>query len=286
MPSRAASSTAGIWAVPQAPAKLPGVTTPGRPSLLSGFRAPLSGAPFLWRHPGLWPWALAPFLVNLGLFALFFWLGYGPFRRLLQWALGQFAGWWWAALVYLLLALVLLLLLIMTVYAFSLVGSILAAPFLEQLTMGVERRLAPGGLPSEPFRLTGIPREILRVAGQAVKRLALFLALQIALLLINLLPVMGPALYAALAWLVTAFFLALEFMDYPLDRRKLTLTAKLAYIWRLGPAWLGFGAGVMVLGLIPVLNIALLPLAAVGATRLFLQSPLGPPPHARPPGPK
>ena len=104
----------------------------------------------------------------------------------------------------------------------------------------------------------------------------IYLAVMLPLLLINFIPGVGAAVYAVLAWLFTAYFLALEFMDYPLDRRGLSLGAKVAATcgaW----GWAGWaiGSAVLVMGLVPVVNFALLPLAAMGGTLLYLERPLG-----------
>lgn len=42
----------------------------------------------------------------------------------------------------------------------------------------------------------------------------------------------------------------------------------------MGLGWLGFGSAVLVIGLVPVVNFALLPLAAMGGTLLYLERPL------------
>ena len=105
-------------------------------------------------------------------------------------------------------------------------------------------------------------------------RLLIYLAVMLPLLLINLIPGLGGAVYAVAAWLVTAYFLALEFLDYPLDRRGLSLKEKSRYVRSLGLGWLGFGSAVLVIGLVPVVNFTLLPLAAMGGTLVYLERPL------------
>jgi CysZ protein len=177
---------------------------------------------------------------------------------------------WW-----LLAVLVVLLLLVVQVYLFALVGSVVAAPFLEILTQRVEETAAPAV--AAAWASAGFFREMLRVAGQALKKLMLYVLVMGLLLALNLLPGLGTALYAVLAFVTTCFFLTLEFVDYPLDRRGQSLTAKLAYVRRLGLRGLGFGAAVFILGLIPVANLAFLPLSAVGGTLLYLDHPLPPP---------
>jgi CysZ protein len=52
--------------------------------------------------------------------------------------------------------------------------------------------------------------------------------------------------------------------------------AKMGYVLRLRLTGLGFGLAVFALGVVPVVNLALLPLAAVGGTLLYLERPPDP----------
>jgi len=237
-----------------------------------GLLAPLKAGSFLRGHPRLLPLALAPFLVNLGLFALLIWLGYSRFGAWVRAFLPLDQGWWWVLLYYLLAALVALNLLALQVFLFAVVGGVIAAPFLEVLTRRVEA-LAVASAP-QSWAEVGWLAEILRVAGQAFKRLALYAGVMLCLLALNLLPVLGSLLYAVLALAATCCFLALEFLDYPLDRRDLTFRQKLGYLRGLGLRGFCFGAAVCLIGMAPLVNLLLLPLAAVGGTLLYLESPL------------
>ncbi len=253
---------------------------PASPGLLSGPRAPLAALGFLWTHKRLLPLAITPFLINLGLFVLFFWFSYGRFQRWVTAFLPLNEGWWWVLLYYVLAAAAVLLLLVVQVYLFAVVGGVVAAPFLELLTRRVEEEARPGA--AGAWSQAGMLAEIARVAGQALKKVLLYAAVMVVLLMLNLLPGLGTLLYAGLAFLVTCFFLALEFLDYPLDRRGLSLAAKLSYVRRAGLSALGFGAAVFALGVVPLVNLLFLPLAAVGGTLLYLEreGEAAPPPPA------
>ncbi len=143
------------------------------PGPLGGLLAPLWAAGFLLRRPRLWPWLLAPLLINLGLFALAFWLGVGWFDRWLAAVLPGGEGLGWRVLFYLLLVLGYLLFLAATVYLFALAGRVLAAPFLELLTRRVELAAGGGGEWAEVGFLAGLGRAAL----QEGKKLLLYLAL-------------------------------------------------------------------------------------------------------------
>ncbi|MBU4383988.1 MAG: sulfate transporter CysZ [Proteobacteria bacterium] len=240
---------------------------------MRSFWAPMWGLRLLWDHKRLWPLAAAPFFLNLILFGLAFWLSYAYLGDWVRGLLPGGDGWWWAALLYLLLVLVVLALLVVQIYLFAVVGRVVSAPFLELLTRRTEA-LAQGMPPGAPWSDGGLVRDVMRVLRQSLKRLLIYLAVMLPLLLLNLIPGVGAMAYAVLAWLFTAYFLALEFMDYPLDRRGLSLKEKSRYVRGMGLGWLGFGSAVLVMGLIPVVNFALLPLAAMGGTLLYLERPL------------
>ena len=74
-------------------------------------------------------------------------------------------------------------------------------------------------------------------------------------------------------FLFTAWMLTIEYGDYPMgnhdidfkqQREKLRSNRQLAF---------GFGSGVMVLTMIPVINFLAMPVAVAGATRMFIESP-------------
>jgi len=240
------------------------------PGALAGLWAPVAALGFLARRPGLWWLAAAPVAINLALFVLFFWFAYSRFTQWVASLMPGGEGWWWQALVYVLILLAVLFLLMVQIYLFAVVGRIVAAPFLEALTRRVEALAAPG---SKPLTEISFWRSVGRAVVQESKRVLLYLAIMAALLIFNLLPGLGSLIYGVLAWAVTAWFLAGEFLDYPLERRGWSFAAKLGYVFRLRLTSLAFGAAVFVLGLAPVVNLALLPLAAVGGTLLFLERP-------------
>lgn len=245
----------------------------GSGSLWTGAGAPLRAAGFIMRHPGLWLPSLLPLLLNIALFSAMYWMIFSMLPGWLDQWLPQQQGWLWAVLYYVVLVLVVILALTAGVYLFSAVGRILAAPFLEILTRKTEEAATGAPAPEGPGWLASIAR----VAWQESLKLVIYAGLLLALMLLSLImPLVGGGPSAILAWLVTVFFLAMEFMDYPLERRGLGLREKAAAVWDTTPGWLGFGGSVFALGIVPLVNILLLPLAAVGGTLFFLELRVAP----------
>ncbi|WP_156360622.1 EI24 domain-containing protein [Dethiosulfatarculus sandiegensis] len=238
---------------------------------VAGLIAPWRAIIFLLGNRGLWLLALAPFFLNILLFGLALWLGIFAFQNWLHSWLPTGDAWWWSLLYYLLFVLVILAFLGLLVYLFVIVGRILAAPFLEILTRRTET-IALGRSHNAPD--FGFWEGILRVLFQEAKKMVLYLLIMAGLLVFHLVPVLGSVFYTILAFWVTCFFLCLEFMDFSLERRGLSLKAKLAYAWRLKLGGLFFGASVMAGFLVPLLNLAFLPVAAVGGTLYYLKNPV------------
>jgi CysZ protein len=207
-------------------------------------------------------WAVAPLIINAFLFSalaavLFTYLGgwldavvpRGGGAEHLRWLLWPLAA-ATAALLGLVAAIVL--------------GSLVAAPFNEELAARV---MAERG--------TGIPRPgpVSRTAAQLaadeLRKARYFVARALLVLPLFLIP--GINLLAPVAWfLLTSWFLALEYWDYPLSLTGARFAAQRRELRRNRWTALGFGAGVAVMLLLPVINLAAIPAAVAGATQLWL----------------
>jgi CysZ protein len=157
--------------------------------------------------------------------------------------------------------------------ALALAG-VLASPFHDVLSLRTERvesgaivDLAPGGL-----------RETLRSAAADAGRLAIFFAIQGAILVAGLVVPGGQIVVGPVLMLVTAFFLPLEYASFALDRRALGLRGKLAWIRRHRAAAVGFGAAALALCAVPIVNLAALPVLVVAGTLLVVRIERGEPP--------
>ena len=104
----------------------------------------------------------------------------------------------------------------------------------------------------------------------SVKNALLAVILQIAiwllLLPLNLIPVLGGALYFVFSTASTWFFATLQYISYPLDRRMVPISQEVKTILSNKTTALGFGAGVSLITFIPLINLVFLPLAASGGT--------------------
>lgn len=225
---------------------------------------PLSGPACLWRGfqclfdrrwRGL---VLAPLAINALLFGAGSVWAAGRVAAAVRWLQDALPGWldWLAFLAWPLFGLGLLL---VFVYAFTALANLIGAPFNAVLARRVTGDVAPpaGGW--------------LREAGQAMlnelRKLRYFLLRAVPLGLLLWVP--GVNLVAGPAWLLLgAWLLALEYLDYPLANRGLDFRAVRRAATAMPLRALGFGASVLLLGAVPVLNLLLMPAAVIGACLL------------------
>ncbi len=241
---------------------------PVAPSVfLRSLPAPLRAIGFIASSPRLRWVALGVVGLNTVVMAGFVWGGWA----VVQWVVGWLPGgeqWWGQVLAWIVGIVVGIVVLGAILVLFTSVGRIVASPLLEVLTRRAEEELT-GRV--EEVRI-GWWRMLVRLASQELKRVGVFVVVMGPLTLLNLVPVVGQFAYSLLGWLAGAYFLSLEFMDYPLERRGLSLGEKMKAVWSMGLGWVGFGTAAMAMGLVPVVNVMLLPAAAVGATMLFLEA--------------
>lgn len=236
-------------------------------TFLNGLTAPIRALGLLARAPQLWRYVLVPILVNLlvgaTLYAALLLAGF----RAIDGALAALPA-WAAVFAAVLRALLVLLLLIATGFVLVRFGVVLGSPWYARLSDQLER-LRLGGLPEPAAGLAAGLRDLARALGFELKKLLLVLVVALGLLLLNALPVAGQLLATAGSIALGATIACLDFLDYPLERRRLSFRAKLAVIRRHLPATAGFGLAALALVSIPLLNLLAIPVCVAAGTLLF-----------------
>lgn len=246
-----------------------------------GFGLAFQGIAFLGRHRPLWKWAVLPAAINLVVFAAAFAIFLFFYADLYTLATSFLAieppqawyAWLWVAPLRL-LAWMIGLLLILTVlvglfFAFLILGTAIASPFLDVLSQRVEAMVS-GRMSEHKTTLLGAFRDIGGSMMIELRRLGFFVAVQAALVVLGLIPFLTPFAVVA-ASLFTMLFLPLEYASFAMDRRQMSFQTRRALIWRQRWLMLGFGAAGFLTLLIPLLNFVCLPALVVGGTLLFLQ---------------
>ena len=162
------------------------------------------------------------------------------------------------------------------VVSFTVIAQIIGQPFYERISDRIEHQLGavPAGADAPWWRT--FPRASL----ESALLLAMTLACSAPLFVLGLFPVFGQTVVPVLQALVAGFFLAVELLAIPLERRGLRLSGRLRFVWRHRAQTLGFGLTAFFLFLVPLMNVLALPGAVVGATLLVRRlsgDPAGPP---------
>ncbi len=234
----------------------------------------LRGAAFLLKHPVLWKFAAAPLLIGAVLLGICCYLAFSYLTALIGRFMGDQTHW---VVIYYILAVILgLFLLIVSCFVFTLVATTIAAPFNDLISEKTEQ-LITGKVTETPFSLLRLIRDSARGIGHSVVVLGIYLGLLLLALALWLIPVVGGAVHMTATVLLSAFFLAYEYLGCPMDRRRFSFKEKMRFMRsRLKPC-IGFGLGNVVVASVPVLNFLLIPAAVVGGTLLFMdfESALG-----------
>jgi len=253
--------------------------------LVAGATYPLQALFYLLRNPSLLGYVLIPILVNL-VFGVALYVGLlrpglrevqalalnldsrldrlvADFPRWLNW-LG-FLGDGLGAVLSVLLVLVLLLLTGLLLVQF---GVILGAPWYGQLSERLEKQRL-GALPQLESGGLAIVRDIWRALAFEIKKLVLAGGLAIAFFLLNFLPGIGT-IVASIGWIaIAALTVCLDFLDAPLERRRLRFRDKLQVIFKSLPASASFALVCLAAVSIPVVNFVTIPLCVAGGTLFF-----------------
>jgi CysZ protein len=251
--------------------------TTRRIGFFSGIAYALRGARFVYfQHPRLAKWWLPPVAITaVALFAAA-WLAIDLRDDLvgLLWTApeGDGAGAVAARGLHTLLeVLAALLLMVVGLVAVALTSSVIAAPFNDALSEAVECEYT--GRPGPPLRLAVVLRDAVRSIGLQLIKLAAYAAIMLpAFVLSLLLPGIGPVIYTVLGFVVTALFLALDYVDFAAARRGLGARARFRDALSRWPAMLGLGAAIWVLLFVPLLNLLFMPAAVAGGTLLFVDA--------------
>ncbi|MCU7851962.1 MAG: sulfate transporter CysZ [Candidatus Thiodiazotropha sp. (ex Monitilora ramsayi)] len=230
---------------------------------------PLDGAGYLIRglslitKPGLRPFVLIPLTVNIVVFSLLVWLGLDQFEGLMDRFLPSDESWlsWLRWLLWPLFAIALVLIIF---YTFTVIANLIAAPFNGLLAEKVERYLG-GDLPQQPNGIKQAMKDIMPALLSELRKMSYFLLRAIPLLILFVIP--GINLIAPFLWIAfSAWFLALEYGDFPMANHKLTFKAQHQRLKKSRLTALAFGGSLTLMMMVPLLNFLAMPAAVAGAT--------------------
>ncbi len=254
--------------------------------LLAGFTYPVRALTLIWQTPKLWTYVLVPvvlnFLIGIGLYVSLLFPSLAGIDVLVadlsvrfNTLIASFPAWLsflgglTVAFGWLLRVLLVSGLLLIIGFLLVQFGVILGSPWYGKLSEQLEL-LRNGQLPAEaPMDLASSLRDIQMAIGFELRKLQILLSIGIPLLLLNFVPGFGSILSSLGGVALGATIVCLDFLNAPLERRKLPFREKLEIIWASLPASGSFGVVCLGLVSIPLLNLLAIPLCMTAGTLFF-----------------
>ncbi|WP_035493316.1 EI24 domain-containing protein [Baaleninema simplex] len=147
-------------------------------------------------------------------------------------------------------------------------GVILGSPWYGQLSEQLEK-LKTGKLPTYEGGALAIVKDIWRALAFEVKKLVLAAGLGVFLLILNFVPGIGTAIASLGGIGITATLVCLDFLDSPLERRRLRFRDKLKIAFSFFPATGTFSLVCLALVSVPLVNLLAVPVCVTAGTLFF-----------------
>ncbi|MCI0449585.1 MAG: EI24 domain-containing protein [Chlorobi bacterium] len=237
---------------------------------LLGFTYPFRSLKFFFAHPKLLAYSITPMLINLIIYGGIFILSYSWLINNIEKWLGADqtdAGFWLEALHVVLLVLSFVLLLFICYLLFVVLGGLITAPFNEEISQRVEEIVTKGTIQHK----TGFWEDAyVSIKGEAEK-IVFYLVILFLIFLLNFVPLVGNVFSAVIATIFSFFYNALDFLDYPMTRKKMKFKEKLK-VTRSGKlVTYGFGCTAFLLMFLPIVNVFMKPILVVAGTSLYYE---------------
>jgi CysZ protein len=219
-------------------------------------------------QPGIRRYVVIPLLINFVLFTAFIIFG-----------ISQFSDWvnsyvptlpdWLQWIEWLLWPLFLLSFIAIGFFVSLLLANLIAAPFNSLLAEAIVHRLRPAAA-AAPTGLADALKSIPAELASEIKKLAWFAVRSLPLLVLFVIP--GINIVAPVLWLAfSAWVLALENLEFPLATNGLLFDEIRRELGQQRLATLSFGAGVLLITVIPVINFFTIPIAIAGASVFYVE---------------
>ena len=152
-------------------------------------------------------------------------------------------------------------------FGFTLVANLIGAPFNELLAAKAEEHLT-GSRPEEAH--DSLMAAIWPAIRSELQKLGYFVTRGIPLMILFVIP--GVNIIAPLVWgLFSAWMIANEYAEFPMGINGIIFKEQRSFLKKRRFSAFGFGGGVMLLMMIPVINFAAMPAAVCGATAWWVE---------------
>ncbi len=159
--------------------------------------------------------------------------------------------------------------LIVIFFSFSILANIIAAPFNSLLADATEKYLT--GQPiDDNTSMMQLLKEVIPLIWMEIRKLIYFIVRAIPLLILFLIPITAP--FAPILWfLFSAWMMSLQYMDYPMGNHKMDFNDQKKVQGEKRLFSMGYGGGVLVATMIPLLNFLIIPFAVISATQIWVE---------------
>lgn len=234
-----------------------------------GFAYPFRSIKFFFSHPVLIRYSITPMIINLIIYGSVFFFTY-------RWLIGSLESWlgintggagFWLQFLHIILLIISFLLLLFICYlVFTILGNLITAPFNEEISQRVEEIVAKESLHKMGFWEDAY----ISIKGEAEK-LVFYLFFLFLIFLLNFIPVIGNIFSAVIGTIFSFYYNALDFLDYPMTRKKMRFKQKLK-VTRSGKLLTyGFGCAAFLMMFLPVVNVFMKPILVVAGTSLYYE---------------
>jgi CysZ protein len=225
-------------------------------------------------HPALRLFVIIPLLINIVIFGSLISIGFSYLTELMDSMLSKLPE-WLDFIEWILWPLIFITVSLITGYLFTAVALIIASPFNSLLAEKAEELITGREVASlEGIRaaLMEIPRAIVR----EIVKLLYYVPMAVFVLLLSiavnfLLPGIGTLVTPVLWFLLGAWMMSIQFVDYPMDNHQLSFADVKEAVRTRRLSSMGFGGLVAVCTSIPIVNFFVVPAAVVGATLLWCE---------------
>lgn len=230
-------------------------------------------------HPAAKKFVLIPIVINISIFVLAFWWSYhvGSTRLESMLAPVDFSDWlnWLETIVNWILGGIKWLLAIiwffLFAFLFSIFGSamanLIASPFNGLLTESIDKKV--NQFEAKPMSTTQL---VMHSLWREVRKLLYYLPrlclVGLACLILYFIPVVN-IIATGILYCFGAWMLAFQYLDFPADNRQVSVGTLKKSIKQQRMLSYGFGFAIFALTLTPILNFVVLPVATIGATKLW-----------------
>ncbi len=235
---------------------------------IQGAKYFLSGFSLI-RKPGVRRFVIIPFILNILIFAVLINYSYQQFGDLLNWLIPSEDSWlnW---LRWILIPIFFSVVAVAMFFLFTIVASIISAPFAGPLAVAVEFHLT-GKQDTSDFVWRDFLASIIPSIISELQKMLYYIVITLPFIILFVIAFFVPLLnvVASIAWLlVTAWVLSVQYADYAFDNHDIAFPELRQRLGKRRFMAFGFGGSAMVMMSIPIINFILIPVAIAGATAM------------------